>query len=172
MPVLCQKASGKRKSARSWEPAHPPRSPLASFSLRGAGPWGSPSLPPSSSLPPPSLAARSLCGAAGGEPRSPQLETAVPAPTPANGSHFAPPGIPELRRPALENRSRADASRRPHPAGTDLLISRTAGRREFNCCLPLFSLAVGGLFSKGTFYSLFSIFYRGRATRLGPDSAL
>lgn len=37
----------------------------------------------------------------------------------------------------LENRSRRDAFRRPHPAGTDLLISRTAGRRELNCCLPL-----------------------------------
>lgn len=153
----------------------PPALASGEFLPEGCWPLGislPPSLLSSSSLPPPSLAARSLCGAAGGEPRSPQLETAVPAPTPANGSHFAPPGIPELRRPALENRSRADASRRPHPAGTDLLISRTAGRREFNCCLPLFSLAVGGLFSKGTFYSLFSIFYRGRATRLGPDSAL
>ena len=38
-----------------------------------------------------------------------------------------------------ENRSRGDAFGRPHPAGTDLLISRTAGRRELNCCLPLLS---------------------------------
>lgn len=36
----------------------------------------------------------------------------------------------------LENGSRCDAIHRPHPAGTDLLISRTAGRRELNCCLP------------------------------------
>lgn len=37
----------------------------------------------------------------------------------------------------LENGSRCDAIHRPHPAGTDLLIFRTAGRWELNCCLPL-----------------------------------
>lgn len=152
MPVSCRNAGRESERSGSRDPADP------------QGAWPSRiSLPPAS--PPPSLVSRFLCSAAGGEAHSPQLETAAPAPRPNPESSQPLPLLAswnsrsgEAGRP-LENRSRCDAFRRPHPAGTDLLIARTAGHRELNCCLPLFSVAVGGSFSKGTFYSLFSIFF-------------
>lgn len=161
---------GERKGRE--RPLLGPRAPPLAAPPEGARPSRI-SLPPS--LPPsPSLASRSLCRAAGGESRSPQLETAARAPawTLVSRSHFAPLGFQTSGARALGNRSQPDAFRRPRPApaGTDLLISRTAGRGELNRCLPLLSPAVGGSFSKGTFYSLFSIFYRGDATRLGEQS--
>ena len=151
MPVLCQKERGKRKSTCSRDPAYPRRSPLAGFSRRGA--WPSrislpPFLPLSPSLLPSPLPRlprlplslqrcwRGVALAAAGNscPRlAPLPRLRLIAPTSRLSEFQNSGGGPR------ENRSRCDAFRRPHPAGTDLLISRTAGRRELNCCLPLLS---------------------------------
>lgn len=135
----------KEQERRSWDPAHP-GSRLSRVSPRGVlGPRGSsslrPSLLPRPSFPPPpsppALFAALLAGSRAHRswkqlppPRAP-TRLRLTAPT-SRLSEFQNSG----GRP-LENRSGRDAFRRPHPAGTDLLIFRTAGRRELNCCLPL-----------------------------------
>lgn len=153
MPVSCRNAGRESESSRSRDPADP------------QGAWPSRiSLPPASPPPPSSPAFFAVLLEERRTHRSWKQLPPPRAPTLslANRSHFLPPSwnsrSGEAGRP-LENSSPCDAFRRSHPAGTDLLIARTAGHRELNCCLPLFSVAVGGSFSKGTFYSLFSMFF-------------
>lgn len=187
MPVSCRRASGKRKSARSRDPAHrlsgvSPKGVWPSRISLSPPPLFPPSLPLSCSPAapsPPALFAGLLEESRAHHSWKQLPAPRAPRPCPDSGEPLPlrASRIPELGHRALGNRSRRDAFCRPNPApaGTDLLISRTAGRRELKLLPSSPSLSLWRLvfpFLKEHFIHFLVFFTGGTATRLGEETAL